>query len=87
MRLNKNLDKKLELADFKPYVVLMREGTNGKGNTTLFINCLECGGHNKAEISQTADNEILYYCHRCGARNGNKADIPADNVNQPYKDM
>ena len=87
MRLNKNLDKKLELADFKPYVVLRREGTNGKGNTTLFINCLECGGHNKAEISQTADNEILYYCHKCNASNGRNANEPATNFNQLYKDI
>ena len=87
MRLNKNLDKKLELADFKPYVVLKREGTNGKGNTTLFINCLECGGHNKAEISQTADNEILYYCHKCNASNGRNANEPATNFNQLYKDI
>ena len=87
MRLNKNLDKKLELMDFKPYVVLKREGTNGKGNTTLFINCLECGGHNKAEISQTADNEILYYCHKCNASNGRNANEPATNFNQLYKDI
>ena len=87
MRLNKNLDKKLELVDFKPYVVLKREGTNGKGNTTLFINCLECGGHNKAEISQTADNEILYYCHKCNASNGRNANEPATNFNQLYKDI
>lgn len=87
MRLNQNLDKKLELMDFKPYVVLKREGTNGKGNTTLFIDCLECGGHNKAEISQTADNEILYYCHKCNASNGRNANEPATNFNQLYKDI
>ena len=89
MRLNKNLDKKLELADFKPYVTMYKkEGKNGRGLDTLFIHCLEDGcGRPKAEISQTADNEILYHCYRCGARNGNKAGIPADNFNQLYKDI
>ena len=87
MRLNKNLDKKLELTDFRPYVTMYKEeGKNGRGLDTLFIHCLECG-RPKAEISQTADNEILYHCYRCDARNGNKAGIPADNFNQLYKDI
>ena len=89
MRLNKNLDKKLELADFRPYVTMYKEeGKNGRGLDTLFIHCLEDGcGRPKAEISQTADNEILYHCYRCSARNGNKAEIPAYNFNQLYKDI
>ena len=89
MRLNKNLDKKLELTDFRPYVTMYKEeGKNGRGLDTLFVHCLEDGcGRPKAEISQTADGEILYHCHRCGAVNGNKADKPADNFNQLYKDI
>ena len=44
MRLNKNLDKKLELTDFRPYVTMYKEeGKNGRGLDTLFVHCLEDG--------------------------------------------